>query len=222
LLAISASGELRSCGTSERRLRERHLMDHVRITGALLVVTFVWQAWGFARLTSRESRRAPTGAGLLFLLFVVPFYLYWLLAGVLLLLRQTSLLHATAFVYGQAGIARGVGLLLFLVGNILLAATRRPLGRNLQPPTTVPREGNTLATTGAYRIVRHPIYLADVVLAVGLGFMVGSWLFLVFGALMALVLPFVIATEERHLAARFGESWTRYAARTARMIPGVW
>ena len=35
-------------------------------------------------------------------------------------------------------------------------------------------------------------------------------------------LPFVIATEERHLAARFGESWTRYAARSARIIPGIW
>jgi protein-S-isoprenylcysteine O-methyltransferase Ste14 len=197
-------------------------MDHVRITGALLVATFVWQAWGFSRLMSRESRRAPTGAGLLFLLFVVPFYVYWLLAGILLLAHQTSLLHATAFVYGQAGVARGIGLILFLLGNVLLAATRRPLGRNLQPPTTEPREGNTLATTGAYRLVRHPIYLADLVLAVGLAFMVGSWLFLAFGVLMALVLPAVIATEERHLAARFGESWTRYVARTARIIPGVW
>ena len=118
-------------------------MDHVRITGALLVATLVWQAWGFSRLMSRESRRAPTGAGLLFLLFVVPFYVYWLLAGILLLARQTSLLHATAFVYGQAGMARGIGLILFLLGNVLLAATRRPLGRNLQPPTTEPREGNT-------------------------------------------------------------------------------
>ena len=197
-------------------------MDHVRITGALLVVTLVWQAWGFSRLASRESRRAPTGAGLLFLLFVLPFYLYWLLAGILLLVHHTSLLHTTAFVFGQAGLARGVGLALFVLGNILLASTRPSLGKNLQPPTTEPREGNTLATSGPYRIVRHPIYLADLVLAVGLGFMVGSWLFLAFGALMALVLPFVIATEDRHLAARFGESWTRYAARTARMIPGVW
>lgn len=197
-------------------------MDHVRITGALLVATFVWQAVGFARLAKPESRRAPTIAGALFLLFVLPFYGYWLLAGILLLARQTSLLHATAFVYGQAGMARGIGLLLFILGNILLAMTRSPLGTNLQPPTTVPREGNTLATTGAYRFVRHPIYLADVVLAVGLAFMVGSWLFLVFAALMAIVLPFVIAMEERHLSARFGESWTRYAARTARMIPGIW
>lgn len=197
-------------------------MSHVQITGALLIATFVWQLIGFARIGDPRAPRPKRLAGRVFLLTLVLLYGYWLFAGILLVVGKTEILHATAFVYGQAGLARGSGLVLFVFGNVLLASTRPPLGRNLQMPTTVPRDGNTLATTGPYRFIRHPIYLADVVLALGLGLVVGSWIFPALGAVVAILLPVIVAAEEADLAARFGESWSAYARRTARVIPGVW
>ncbi len=197
-------------------------MSHVQITGALLIATFVWQFVGFARIGDPRSPRPTRFVGRVFLFTLVLLYGYWLFAGILLLVQKTAILHATAFVYGQAGLARGSGLVLFVAGNILLASTRPSLGRNLQMPTTLPRDGNTLAITGPYRFIRHPIYLADILLALGLGLIVGSWIFPALGVVVAILLPSIVAAEERDLAARFGDAWSAHTRRTARVLPGIW
>jgi len=196
-------------------------MNHVQITGTLLIVTFVWHMIGFSRIAGAPLL-PKRFVGRAFVATLVLLYGYWLFAGILLVTGKTEILHATAFVYGQAGLARGSGLLLFVAGNVLLASTRPSLGRNIQLPTTRPRDGNTLSTTGPYRLVRHPIYLADILLALGLGLVVGSWIFPALGVVVAILVPAIVAAEEADLAARFGDAWAAYAQRTARVIPGIW
>ncbi|NUN52073.1 MAG: isoprenylcysteine carboxylmethyltransferase family protein, partial [Planctomycetaceae bacterium] len=73
---------------------------------------------------------------------------------------------------------------------------------------------------GPYRWVRHPFYLANVLLESGLLLLAGSWQAV---AVYLLVAHFAYGAameeEESDLAAVHGEEWTSYAARTPRLLP---
>jgi protein-S-isoprenylcysteine O-methyltransferase Ste14 len=78
---------------------------------------------------------------------------------------------------------------------------------------------NTLATTGAYRYVRHPQYAGF--LAVMVGFLL-QWptlpTLVLFPILVAVYRRLAIA-EEQAVRDAFGEAWDAYAAATPRFIP---
>ena len=77
-----------------------------------------------------------------------------------------------------------------------------------------------LATAGPYSIVRNPLYLGNLLGAVGFGFAVQMPLLALLLALaFALFYPAVVANEERNLAARFGERYSQYCARVPRWLP---
>jgi protein-S-isoprenylcysteine O-methyltransferase Ste14 len=199
------------------------MIDHVRLTGALLAATFMAQFAAFARGHDRRSVARPADwPARLFLLETALLYGSWCVAGVLLMLRRTALFHETAIVVGQAAAPRGAGLALFLAANGLLWWTRRALGKSLSLAGTPPVPDGALVTRGPYAAVRHPLYLASLLVASGLALIVGSWLFLVPMAAIALTLPSLIAIEEGRLAARYGDAFREYARRTRRLLPGIW
>jgi len=76
-----------------------------------------------------------------------------------------------------------------------------------------------LATTGPYRIIRHPQYVAFIMVMVG--FLV-QWPTII-TALMFPVLLFMYVRlakrEEGEAAAQFGETWRAYAAKTPGFLP---
>lgn len=82
-------------------------------------------------------------------------------------------------------------------------------------------EARKLVTTGPYRLVRHPLYLAEITAAVAL--LLGSPHLVPVLALGVFIMLQVVRTrfEERLLAGAFSE-YNDYAARTHRLIPGVW
>jgi protein-S-isoprenylcysteine O-methyltransferase Ste14 len=101
---------------------------------------------------------------------------------------------------------------LFIVGGfMLLARSWRVLFEAQQ--------NKTLATAGPYSRIRHPQYVAFIVIMTG--FLL-QWPTLV----TLLMFPILVATyvrlahrEEREVAAEFGEEWQAYAAVTPRWIP---
>lgn len=197
-------------------------MDHIQLTGVLLFVTVLWHAAAFARMGALHSVRPTNWSPRLLILVAATLFWFWLTAGAMYLVHRTSLLRATSFIVGQAGAARGSGLVVFLIGNLLLDWSRRSLGKNLQAAGTPPGAQNTLVTLGPYRTIRHPLYLSELALSLGLGLITGSWVFPALGLILLLLLPSVIATEEAALSRAFGEPWSDYARRTKRMIPGIW
>jgi len=198
-------------------------IDHVRVTGALLVVTFLYQFASFARTHSLTTGgRAKELAPRLFLFETTIGYLSWFVAGILLLARQTAIFHATGIVFGKAPAPRGLGLVLFVIANVLLVWTRRSLGKNLQLAGLPPKDGDTLVTHGPYRFVRHPLYLVSILLGPSLAMMVGSWLFVIPTAAIIATLPSLIALEEARVTAAYGDAYREYARRTRRIIPWVW
>jgi len=81
-----------------------------------------------------------------------------------------------------------------------------------------PRPGARLVTTGPYRLVRHPMYSALVVMMLGVAgynghFMNGAGLVLVAVAVLTKAVR-----EERFLDEHFAD-YRRYAAKTPRFIP---
>lgn len=82
--------------------------------------------------------------------------------------------------------------------------------------------GHAVVTTGPYRVVRHPMYSAIFLMAVGIPLALGSWWALIPGGL--LILTFVLRTyqEDRFLAANL-PGYAEYTQRTRyRLLPGVW
>jgi protein-S-isoprenylcysteine O-methyltransferase Ste14 len=77
-----------------------------------------------------------------------------------------------------------------------------------------------LATTGPYRLCRHPLYLGSLLMMFGFCVLVGSLLdaCVVFGPVLALYL-LTIQREEQRLAQRHGAAWAQYAAAAPQFFP---
>jgi len=77
-----------------------------------------------------------------------------------------------------------------------------------------------LCTTGPYRFVRHPIYAGGMTLAIlGIALMFNSWIILPLPVLLYPINSLLVRKEEDMMTAVFGEEYTRYAARTGRLLP---
>lgn len=114
---------------------------------------------------------------------------------------------------------RLVGAGVFALGLYYFAATHRALASNWTPLLEI-RDGDSLVTTGPYRLVRHPMYSAALVIHVGLSILCANWaaalgLLLSFGA----VYVFRVRDEERLMLDAFGDEYRAYMGRTGRLVP---
>lgn len=114
------------------------------------------------------------------------------------------------------------GLLLMWAGLAIRIWSVLTLGAEFR--TTVEVDvGQTLVDTGPYRFVRHPSYTGILLLAVGYGLVLNSWLSLV----ILLVVPLAttlrrITVEEETMAEVLGDPYQAYKQRTKRLFPGLW
>ncbi len=107
-----------------------------------------------------------------------------------------------------------------LLGWALLVWAALSLGRNLTP-LPQPRDDAKLVTTGAFAFVRHPIYSAIVLIALGGALGRGSPLALAFTVALVTLLEFKSRREERLLLTRFPE-YAAYSTRVKKFVPGVY
>ena len=121
------------------------------------------------------------------------------------------------------GVARFVGLPLLAAGCWLLldsvfvrfAHEGRGTLAPIDPPQFVVRGG-------AYRVVRNPMYLANLAIVVGSGLLFQSWYLFVWAAILfAAFHVFVVAYEEPTLARLFGDDYQTYGQHVARWIPRI-
>jgi protein-S-isoprenylcysteine O-methyltransferase Ste14 len=122
-------------------------------------------------------------------------------------------LHLAAYVAGVGCLAGGLW---------LLYRSHADLGTNWSVTLEL-RENHRLVTEGIYRRLRHPMYAAFFLYSIGQALALPNWIagpsYLVsFGLLFALrLLP-----EERMMREQFPGDYDAYAARTKRIVPGLW
>ncbi len=105
-----------------------------------------------------------------------------------------------------------------LAAGILFAATGAVnLGKNLTP-LPQPKKDATLITSGAYRFVRHPIYSGIILMAIGWGLWLHSWLNIGYAVLLFVFLDIKARREEKWLLEKFPE-YAAYRKRVRKLIP---
>jgi protein-S-isoprenylcysteine O-methyltransferase Ste14 len=76
-----------------------------------------------------------------------------------------------------------------------------------------------LVTTGAFRYVRHPLYLGSMLFYLGLVLSTLSLVSLGLFVVIVIFYDYIASYEERLLEQRFGDEYSRYRARSGRWIP---
>jgi len=114
-----------------------------------------------------------------------------------------------------------LGTATFAMALIGFYRTHRDLGRFWSVTLEI-RQTHERVTTGVYRHVRHPMYAAFFLWAIAQALLLPNWIagpagLVGFGTLFGLR----VRREERMMEAAFGDAYRAYAARTWRVIPGV-
>ncbi|MDP2371700.1 methyltransferase family protein [Rhodoferax sp.] len=78
---------------------------------------------------------------------------------------------------------------------------------------------HTLATTGPYARIRHPQYVAFVMILLGFLLQWPTLLTLLMFPILLLMYGRLAVTEEREMRTQFGETFERYARDTSRFLP---
>ena len=73
-------------------------------------------------------------------------------------------------------------------------------------------------TKGLYRFSRNPMYIGLLLMQFGLGIACSSWLYLLFTAVLMILLNAVLSSEERYCLYRYGDDYRKYMNRTPRWI----
>ncbi len=105
----------------------------------------------------------------------------------------------------------GLLLRVFVVGT----APRGASTRGTRHPTA-----DSLSTLGAYSIVRHPLYLANTLVALGCSLISGTWYLPVIVVLLSFIYhERIAAREEMFLQNAFGDRFRAWATSVPAMIP---
>ncbi len=117
-----------------------------------------------------------------------------------------------------SNLMRGAGVLLLVVALAFVIwafLTFRKHDANMSPH----RAASRLLTSGPFAHSRNPIYLGDVLLVAGFGFVLGSRWFIIGAVVLFFLLgELVIKREEKHLEANFPEAWADYRKLVRRWI----
>jgi protein-S-isoprenylcysteine O-methyltransferase Ste14 len=116
-----------------------------------------------------------------------------------------------------ARIAASVGFL--TLGSVLSWTSARTLGRQWRFDAGLNAD-HRLVQSGAYRVVRHPIYASMLCMLLGTGFLITPMLALVAALMFFLIgLEIRVRIEDALLASRFGEAFVDYQRRVPAYLP---
>jgi protein-S-isoprenylcysteine O-methyltransferase Ste14 len=178
-----------------------------------------WLAWGALwamlapgtkKVVRRESRRAQ-------LSHLVPSALA--LGLMMAPLKFVPLLHAP--VLPRAAWMAPAGALVVVAGLLFAVWARLGLGRNWSGLVTV-QQSHVLVRTGAYRLVRHPIYSGLLLALIGNVVAIDAWRGMLAIALVLWAVQRRVRQEEAFMIETFGGDYESYRGETAAVIPFIW
>ena len=120
------------------------------------------------------------------------------------------------FFMGEAQVWLGRLIIAVAIGiDLWVLAIFKKHRTNIRPD----RPAEALVTSGPFAFSRNPIYVGNVMIILGFGFMKGSMWYLLLVPFLFFALEYLaIKREEAHMAARFGQAWMSYASRVRRWL----
>ena len=110
--------------------------------------------------------------------------------------------------------------LVSLLGLSVRVLTVGTVPRGTSGRSTKKPGANFLNTTGMYSIVRHPLYLGNYFIALGIFLFPRTWFLPIIGSLAFIVhYKIVISSEEEYLESKFGDEFRAWATKVPIIIP---
>jgi protein-S-isoprenylcysteine O-methyltransferase Ste14 len=114
-----------------------------------------------------------------------------------------------------------IGMCLFASGLVIRLLAIAVLKRFFTYSVATVRE-HKIVDTGMYKTIRHPGYLGQLIIFLGISISISNWL-----SILAMMIPvaigygYRIAVEEKFMVKQFGEEYVDYQKRTKKIIPFV-
>ena len=156
---------------------------------------------------ARDERFRVVGKVIFVVMNLVTVASFWSSSGLIVLLWRNDSL-------------RLAGIFLLTCATLLYIPSMKHLGDNYSPffDSYLPFR---IVTNGPYRYVRHPVYLANILLAAGYLMTSGSLWIVVFGGYGVLKIIRAMRDEEVSLTKSL-PAYRAYEAKTARLIPFIY
>jgi protein-S-isoprenylcysteine O-methyltransferase Ste14 len=138
--------------------------------------------------------------------------------------------YALSFAVGAAGMGRlphwnvffALGMALVVIGFFIRIHSILTL-KQYFTYSVAKVEGHQIIETGLYRFIRHPGYLGQLLIFVGLSLSLSNWLSVLLMMLpVAVGYTYRINVEERFMLEQMGEDYLNYQERTKRIIPMIY
>jgi protein-S-isoprenylcysteine O-methyltransferase Ste14 len=114
-----------------------------------------------------------------------------------------------------------IGVLMIVLGSLLRRYCWRTLGHYFTGDVKA-RADQPIIRSGPYHWVRHPSYTAGMVMFIGIGLALGSWLSFVLLTIATIATySYRVAVEERVLLETVGEPYRSYMKQRKRFIPYI-
>ncbi|HEX9912583.1 MAG TPA: isoprenylcysteine carboxylmethyltransferase family protein [candidate division Zixibacteria bacterium] len=104
------------------------------------------------------------------------------------------------------GITLIIAVFLFRSSHVVVSQEQRP---------------NRVVADGAFRYVRHPLYLASILVYLGLTVSTASIFSFIFLVVIWIFHNYLASYEEKLLEVKFGEEYLRYKKRTGKWMPRI-
>ncbi len=138
--------------------------------------------------------------------------------------------YALSFSIGAIKIGRiydwntffAIGMTLFVIGLMIRIHSLLTL-KQYFTYTVAKVENHKIIETGLYKFIRHPGYLGQLLIFIGISTSVSNWL-----SILAMMVPITlgylyrISVEERFMLEQLGEDYSNYQERTKRLIPMIY
>jgi protein-S-isoprenylcysteine O-methyltransferase Ste14 len=141
------------------------------------------------------------------LILIVLFLLVWAVDS--FLLRLSTFLSERIPLYFRLGFL----VILLVIAILLFRSTHFVTDEGKRP--------NKVIKTGAFRYVRHPLYLASMLVCLGLVVSTASLLSMAAFVGIFVFYDFIASYEERFLTNEFGDQYTKYKRKTGKWVPRI-